>query len=206
MIQQIHAPVDSGDQLQKHETKKPAIDLATLLAQLGAPGPTVSPRLGAGTSVLDAEYMRSRAFVQVVRVILEPGEQYQTGRSYRGRKRVMQQKVVYSGIDKPWDVIKSCHEFGVPMQTEQECLEILWFIEGDHHDRVQTMWEQGQALLIMAAYPFLLKKDWNISRTPLRLGDGDHIEIRLQPMVLQEEPRNNTRHRHLPAPRPARRS
>ena len=160
MIQQIHAPVDSGDQLQKHETKMPALDLTTLLAQLGAPGPTVSPRLDAGTSVLDAEYMRTRVWVQVVHVHLQHGEQYQLNRSYHTHpKHIVTQDMVESGIDKPWDVIKSCYEFAVPMESEQECLAILLFIEGDHHDTVQVIWDQGHPFQSMSAYAFLFTKN-----------------------------------------------
>ena len=169
------------------------------------------------TNVLGAEYMRSRAFVQVVRVMLQPGEQYQMNQAYRRRKRVEHQEVVHSGIEKPWDVIKSCHEFSAPMHLEQECLEILWFVEGEHPETVHVIWDQGGPFQsIASAYPFLFKKDWNISNTGLRLGDGDHIEIRLQPYVLPEAPSNNTeaqrassrttRHRQVPAPRPARTS
>ena len=193
------------------EKLTPTPDLATLLAQLRAPGPTVSTPVYS-----DEENTPSRVWVHVVHVLLRPGEEYQDSTSYHGRKLVVNQHEVVSGIHKPWDVIKNCHEFSVPMHLEQECIEILWFKRGYPHNSIFEVWQQGQAQQVMSAYPFLFKKDWNISGTGLRLGDGDHIEIRLQPRLLQEEPRHNTeaqrassrtsRHRHVPAPRPARTS
>lgn len=181
------------------------LDLSTLLDQLSASGPTESIPVYS-----DEENTPSRVWVHVVHVMLRPGEDYHDGEEYRGRKVVVNQREVVSGVNKPWDVIKNCHEFSVPMSSEQECIEILWFRAGHHHNTISIIWEQGSSFESMSEYQFLFTKDWNSSRTPLRLGDGDRIEIRLQPYLIQEEHRRasprTTRHRRMPAPRPSRKS
>lgn len=171
----------------KLNTRTPNLHLSTLLAQLSASGPTVSTPVYS-----DEENTPSRVWVHVVRVLLHPGEEYHEGQSYHGRKLVEDQREVVSGVDKPWDVIKRCHDFDDHMQWEDDCIEILWFQVGHHHNSIGIIWEQGNPFETMSGYKFLFTKNWNISRDSLRLGNGDRIEIRLQPLVFQEDPRNTT--------------
>jgi len=174
----------------KLNTRTPNLHLSTLLAQLSASRPTVSTPVYS-----DEENTPSRVWVHVVHVLLSLGEEYEKARSYneKGRKLVSDQREVVSGVDKPWDVIKNCHKFRIPMYLENECIEILWIRKGDHRDTVHEIWDQGNTFQSMSAYPFLFEKDWNVSTTPLRLSDGDRIEIRLRPYVSSEDPRSHTK-------------
>lgn len=179
--------------MQKDSTRNSAhtthtSDLSTLLAQLSASGSTETIPVYS-----DEENTPSHVWVHVVHVLLHPGEKYHDGEEYRKRKLVVNQREVVSGVNKPWDVIKNCHEFSVPMSSEQECIEILWFRAGFHHNTVSIIWKQGSSFESMSEYQFLFTKDWNSSRIPLRLGDGDRIEIRLRPYVSAEDPRSHTK-------------
>lgn len=128
----------------KLNTRTPTLDLSTLLAKLGASTPTVSIPVYS-----DEENTPSRVWVQVVHVLLHPGEEYQEARSYNGQKLVVNQQEVVSGVDKPWDVIQRCHEFRFP-------------IDPSTHKEHQTLLPPPWSI-----YLFWSKSDRNRVRTEL---------------------------------------
>jgi hypothetical protein len=113
---------------------------------------------------LGLQDLRARAYVQVVQVMLAPGEQYETDTFYNGQKRVLTQKVVVSGVNEPWDVMKSCHEFCEPLQDERQCIEILLFKNSENYSLMHILWEQGWSKQRMTRQDFLFTNDWEWSR------------------------------------------
>ena len=112
--------------------------------------------------------------------MLASGEQYETETRYN---RVLTHMEVVSGVNQPWDVIKSCHEFRKPMQDERQCIEILLFKNSENYNYVHVLWRQGYSKKSMSTWDFLFTKDWESSRAQPRLGYLDKIEIRVQPFI-----------------------
>ena len=155
------------------------IKMYNLLTQLQ----NLGTLLDSDTKVLRFRNMHTCAFVRLVRVILEPDEQYETDETYHGRKHILQEKTIESGVDYPWHVIQSCHQFCDPMETEQEYIEIVLLKQND--PRVHKLWEEGRPRAMLYPCSFLFVKDWELQGGVLGLGDGDIIEVRLQPEIGQ---------------------
>ena len=169
---------DPSDTLKNMKVRAAAhaTDLRLLLTRLSRLQ-NIDISLDTATKVIGFQNMRSCAYVHLVRVILEPHEQYEMTEAYDGRKIILKDETIQSGVDKPWKVIKSCHQFSEPMECDQECIEILLFKQTGV---IRILWEGGCPRSTMNVHGYLFTKDWE---GPMGLGDGDIIEVRLQPTV-----------------------